>query len=153
MKCEVIKDRLEINRMIEDIFLNDAMRFVDYGNIREMEREGVIRLAYKYSCKKDQPKFIDTIINDVAQIPCSKQVIKGCVLILQTKVTKGCIDVNDVSILWNKIGEILGESVYNTFEFAIKECLSIDEFVINLMFSLSESGEDVRKDSNVGFVK
>ena len=121
MKCEIFKDRLEIERMIEDIILNDTMGFVDYGNIRIIEREGVLRLAFKYSCKKNEPEFIDTIINAIAQISSSKQAIKGCVLILQTKDTQGSIDVNDVSVLWNKIGAILGERVYNTFEFATKE--------------------------------
>lgn len=148
MKCEIFKDRLEIGRMIEDIILNDTMGFVDYGNIRIIEREGVLRLAFKYSCKKNEPEFIDTIINAIAQNSSSKQAIKGCVLILQTKDTQGSIDVNDVSVLWNKIGAILGERVYNTFEFATKECLPEDEFIINLFFSFAKSDEDMRNDSS-----
>ena len=69
-------------------------------------------------------------------------------LILQTKDTQGSIDVNDVSVLWNKIGAILGERVYNTFEFATKECLPEDEFIINLFFSFAKSDEDMRNDSS-----
>ena len=63
MASKVITDRIEVERMTIDVFINDC-RFVDYFDLRKMRQEGAFKIAFSYRTKKLDSVLVDEIISD-----------------------------------------------------------------------------------------
>ena len=157
MASKVMTDRIEVERMAIDVFINDC-RFVDYFDLRKMRQEGAFKIAFSYRTKKLDSVLVDEIISDVLKMPYPISQIKGCFMNFQVNdIHTSQVDVSIESICnlkW-RIIYLKGEDIPLEDELIYVDSASLvqelpkDEMVINLMFSFEKSEEDSPSDKEV----
>lgn len=104
MTCEIITDRFEVEKLLEDIFVSDdvAVMHIDYADVCKLRQLGTFGQAIVFNVDNLNDNSIDELINAIDALQLSRDTLNAVVgHIIVNENSLSLLSYRDIMNLWD----------------------------------------------------
>lgn len=108
MTCEIITDRFEVEKLVEDIFVSDdvAVIHIDYADVCKLRQSGTFGQAIVFNVDNLNDNSIDELINAIGALQLSKDTLNAFVMnIIANEDTLSQLTFGNIMKLWDVLAK------------------------------------------------